>query len=168
MNDNSDSNLFSENSSMIDTNEMRSFNRKSKTWPELKSIVEFSRKLVYSLSSDVPSSISFRQLANSDEYRVYFLASTAKREITIKYIDVKLGNSTDRLAANTIFSNNAFNMSTEKQQLTKEEQLLRERKRCSLSGITSYFVDSKSGRLVFNERSDLFYFDDENQITVNY
>ena len=45
--------------------------------------------------------------------------------------------------------------------MTKEEQLLRERKRCSFNGITSFYLDSPTGRLVFSERSDIFYFDDE-------
>jgi hypothetical protein len=45
-------------------------------------------------------------------------------------------------------------------QLTKEEQLLRERKRCSFNGITSFCLDQNRRRLVFSENSDLFYFDD--------
>ena len=84
--------------------------------------------------------------------------------IGISKVNKEIGNQYEKLTASTIFSNsanNGFTFHAEKQQLTKEEQLLRERKRCSLSGITSYFVDCHSGRLVFSERSDLFYFNDE-------
>ena len=153
---------------MLDISSNSSDQRTPKSWSKLKSVVEFSRKLVYSLNSDVPSNVNFRQLSNN-EYRLYFLAGTQKRDITIKYNDVKIGNQYEKLTASTIFSNsanNGFTFHAEKQQLTKEEQLLRERKRCSLSGITSYFVDCHSGRLVFSERSDLFYFNDEIPNTV--
>lgn len=178
MNENNDSNSFidqSTNNPAFNKQDLTKTNMKPKSWTKLKSVVEFSRKLVYSLNSDVPSNLNFRKLNNnSNEYRLYFLAGTQKREITIKYINVNFSNPSEKLIASTIFSNstvninNGLNALNEKQQLTKEEQLLRERKRCSLSGITSYCVDS--GRLVFSERSDLFYFNDEipNIVIINF
>lgn len=165
MNENSNSNMLvdqPQHTTRDDPTARQELIKKPKTWSKLKGIVEFSRKLVYSLNNDVPSNINFRQL-DKDNYRIYFLAGTQKREITIKHVDVKLGAQYDKLTASTIFANtsNGPNFPIEKQQLTKEEQLLRERKRCSLSGITSYYADCQSGRLVFSERSELFYFDDQ-------
>jgi hypothetical protein len=166
MNESSSSNMLIDQTQnkKSDDSARQQVNKKPKSWSKIKGIVEFSRKLAYSLSNDVPSNISFRRL-NSNEYRIYFLAGTQKREITIKHVDVRLDAQYDKLTANTIFANtgssNGSSCPSEKQQLTKEEQLLRERKRCSLSGITSYFADCQSGRLVFSERSELFYFDDE-------
>ena len=146
--------------------------KQRKTWGQLKSVVEFSRKLIQPLNGDVPSNINFREYFNEStgqlENRVYFLASNQKREITIKYINLKQNsfeNQTDetRISGVPIFNTNLSAVpSLEKQQLTKEEQLLRERKRCSFNGITSYYLDQKSARLVFSERSELYYFDDNN------
>lgn len=144
---------------------------KNKTWSQIKSVVEFSRKLIQSLNGDVPSNINFREYLNRQtgqlENRVYFLASNQKREITIKYLNLKQisqeAQSDERkLVGVPIFSNLIQVANVEKQQLTKEEQLLRERKRCSFNGITSYCLDQNSNRLVFSERSELFYFDDIN------
>ena len=142
--------------------------RKRKTWGQIKIVVEFSRKLIQSLSGEVPSSINFREYLNKKtgqlENRVYFLASNQKREITIKSIDLTSNSVSvsdeNKITGMPIFSSPVTNLSAEKQQLTKEEQLLRERKRCSFNGITSYSLDQKSARMVFSERSELFYFDD--------
>ena len=148
-------------------------NRSRKTWPQIKSVVEFSRKLIQSLNGDVPSNIHFRECLNKQtgqyENRVYFLASNQKREITIKYINLKqlsleaTHSDEKKIVGVPIFSNLTSFTNVEKQQLTKEEQLLRERKRCSFNGITSYSLDQNSNRLVFSERSELFYFDDANE-----
>lgn len=134
-----------------------------KTWSELKTIVECSRKFIASLSNDVPTSINFRQYVNpwtkKIEYRIYFLAGNQKREITIKSVTVQPGETyEDKLVGRTIFSSNYLQGPNDKK-LTKEEQLLRERKRCSFSGITQYSLNT-SGRFVFSERSDLYLFDD--------
>lgn len=118
-----------------------------------------------SLNNDSPSNISFRQFFNEltgkNEYRIYFLASTQKREVTIKYVDVNLDQKTDLLTGVPLFQ--SLNPGNDKRQLTKEEQLLRERKRCSFNGITSFSLDSAGSRVVFSERSDLFFYDDNIQ-----
>jgi hypothetical protein len=124
-----------------------------KSWTDVKRIVEFSRKLMYSLNGDSPTNVSFC------DNRVYFLGSTRKRDITIKYIDITENTLTgDKLIGQPLFEENFFGY--ENRQLTKEEQLLRERKRCSFNGITSFCLDPSIGRLVYSENSDLFYFDD--------
>lgn len=163
-----DTNLMSASS----LNEFGKLIKKRKTWSQIKTIVDFSRKLIFALNGDVPSNISFRESINKEtgqaENRIYFLGGTQKRDITIKYIDIKPNVQYDKINGVPIF-NNGMSFSNDKQQLTKEEQLLRERKRCAFNGITSYSLDDKSARLVFTERSDLFYFDDQtNEQNVNF
>ena len=135
-----------------------SVKKTGKSWVQLKSVVEFSRKLMSNLNVDVPSNIYFRNYFNKqtgrDENRIYFLAGTQKRDITIKYI-----------TGYPIFNLN-INFSNEKTQLTKEEQLLRERKRCPFNGISSFYMENC--RLVFSERSEIYYFDDNITTIVIY
>jgi hypothetical protein len=141
-----------------------------KTWSQLKQMIEYSRKFLYSLNNDVPTNISFREYLNSQtgkkECRVYFLASgSKKRDTTIKYVTIRPDEFyANKIAGNTIFLSNHSNAPDEKK-LTKEEQLLRERKRCSFSGITSYSM-SNTGRFVFSERSELFFYEDQITDTV--
>jgi hypothetical protein len=124
---------------------------------------------LYNINGDIPSNINFREVINEQtgqlENRIYFLAGGPKREVTIKYINIGANDNQEKVASTPLFQNNSTNVK-EKQQLTKEEQLLRERKRCSFNGISSYFLDNNSNRLVFSERSELFYYDDE-QIESN-
>jgi hypothetical protein len=137
---------------------------KPRTWSQLKTIVEFSRKLIFSLNSDAPSAIKFRQ-TGLHEYRVYFLASNHKREVTIKHITVKHDQAHSLLVGQAIFDSGHLDASPGDKKLTKEEQLLRERQRCAFSGITQYSLDASTGRLVFSERSELFCFDDRHAET---
>lgn len=140
-----------------------------KTWSQLKSVVEYSRKFIYAINNNVPSNVNFREYLDPEtglkEYRIYFLASTQKHDVTIKYVTVKLDSLQDKkLIGNDIFlTSNAPKIKTKK--LTKEEQLLRERKRCAFSGITQYSIDT-NGRFVFTEQSDLFSYDDEIPMNV--
>jgi hypothetical protein len=145
---------------------MATNNKKPKNWLELKNIVEKSRKITQTLNCNVPVNIKFRDFTNAyglNECRIYYLGNTARGEATIKYVDVLHNQKVDVLEENSLFNNNTQFDYPDKntQQLTKEEQLLRERKRCSFNGITSYAMDeASSGRLIFSERSSLFYFDD--------
>lgn len=134
-------------------------NRKS--WLELRKLTEFYRKISSTLNSDVPSNISFYPIIDEygqKEYRLYYLSGTSRRETTIKYINIKSNQKVDILNENLLFNWMSFS-TNEKVKLTKEEQLLRERQRCSFNGITSYVLDENTGRLVFSERSELFYHD---------
>lgn len=128
---------------------------------DVKNVVEFSRKLMYSLNGDSPSNISFAESASE---RVYFLGGTRKGDITIKYVDLKDIQAGEKLVGQKLFDD-AMSLASQldsgtTRQLTREEQLLRERKRCSFNGITSFCLDSSHRRLVFSENSELFYFDD--------
>jgi hypothetical protein len=139
-------------------------NRKS--WLELRKLTEYYRKISSTLNSDVPSNISFYPIIDEygqKEYRLYYLSGTSRRETTIKYINIKSNQKVDILNENLLFNHWMSYSTNEKVKLTKEEQLLRERQRCSFNGITSYVLDENTGRLVYSERSELFYHD-SNQV----
>ena len=139
------------------------------TWLQLKQIVELNRKLMFNLNSDVPTSITFRENPeNLTVNRIYFLANNSRtRENTLKYIDIEPNKVYEQMTGQQLILND-YNagMSTEKVQLTKEEQLLRERQRCAFSGITSYSLDSNSQRILFSDHSELFYYDDNKSSDV--
>jgi hypothetical protein len=139
-------------------------NRKS--WLELRKLTEYYRKISSTLNSDVPSNISFYPIIDEygqKDYRLYYLSGTSRRETTIKYINIKSSQKVDILNENLLFNHWMSYSTNEKVKLTKEEQLLRERQRCSFNGITSYVLDENTGRLVYSERSELFYHD-SNQV----
>ena len=121
------------------------------------------------LNVDVPTNICFRNHFNKqtgkEENIIYFLAGTQKRDITIKYIHLNSNSQFEKLTGYPMFNTN-INFSNEKIQLTKEEQLLRERKRCPFNGISSFYMEN--GRLVFSERSEIYYFDDNLTMIVIY
>ena len=139
------------------------------SWSQLKSVVEFGRKFLGYLNGDTAANIRFREFFNPEtgqnEFRLYFLGGSQNRDVTIKYIDVSADQVQEKLTGLPLFlSSFSFN---EKKQLTKEEQLLRERQRCSFNGITSFSLDEKSGRIVFSEHSEMFYYDDEIPVSVS-
>lgn len=140
---------------------MAGSSRRHYSWPQLKQIVEFNRKLMFNLNSDAPTSINFRATPVSPGVqRIYFLANNEQtRDNTLKFVDIKANTVYDQLKGQQLMFNEAAAYSGEAK-LTKEEQLLRERQRCSFSGITSYYLDANSSRIVFSDRSELFYFDD--------
>lgn len=133
--------------------------RAKRSRKDISKVVEFTRKLMYALNGDSPSNISFGEIND----RVYFLGGTRKGDITIKYVD--MNSSTpggEKLVGKTLLDETTQQpQSDATRQLTKEEQLLRERKRCSFNGITSFCLEPNASRLVFSENSDLFYFDDK-------
>ncbi|CAF0842964.1 unnamed protein product [Brachionus calyciflorus] len=151
---------------MYGSNESKS----PKSWSQLKSIVEFGRKFLGYFSGDTVSNVIFREYFNHEtgrnENRVYFLGNSHNRDVTIKYIVLNDNSTQEKLTGLPLFLTNSYNFGNEKQ-LTKEEQLLRERQRCSFNGITSFSLDEKSGRIVFSEHSEIFYFDDELPFSTN-
>lgn len=143
----------------------RADKKSRRSWSQLKSIVECSRRMPYAISVDVPSQITFRKIFNEYgqmENRIYFLAGSARSDPTIKYINVIPCQQIEMVNAQPLFTE--INLSGEKSELTKEEQLLRERKRCSFNGITSYHMND--GRFVFSLNSELYFMDDD--IKVNF
>jgi dipeptidyl-peptidase 9 len=143
---------------------------KKRSWSQLRSLVDYSRRLSFSLNTDIPSNIKFRQYG-PNEQRVYYLADDlSKRQRTIKYITInpnqlETNGITSNLLINTTSTTTTtttINNNNNDNKLTKEEQLLRERQRQTSNGITSFQLDDNLGRFLYRERSDLYYYDDNN------
>ena len=78
-----------------------------RSWNQLKTIVEYSRRMPYAMSVNVPSQITFREIFNEygqKEKRIYFLAGSARSDPTIKYINVIDGQQMDMVSAQPLFS----------------------------------------------------------------
>jgi hypothetical protein len=130
--------------------------------PVLKQVTELNRKLAFNLNTDTPVNITFRESNETGRQRIYFLANNWQtRESTLKFVDIEANTACELLNGQQLMSDYSAMFGDEKTAtLTKEEQLLRERQRCSNTGITAYCLDHNSERVLFSDRSELFYFDD--------
>lgn len=127
------------------------------SWSELKGVVSDLRRQLSSLSTMVPSSVSFRTLQDG-RTRIYFLSTPQNGwETTLIYADVPAGEHTpgQRLQWQSVIEANFPSLSTGNK-FSREELLLWERKRLATWGITSYELHSASGKLVFPAASSLF------------
>ncbi|XP_014230063.1 dipeptidyl peptidase 9-like isoform X1 [Trichogramma pretiosum] len=136
-----------------------------KTWNELRAAVSDLRRKVSSLSSgSVPGSINFRSLPDG-RIRIYFLSTPSNAwERTLLYADVAHSDHANgyRLQWQPVLENNFqwlinyLPIMSSANQLSKEEQLLWERKRLATGGITSYEIHPEGGKLVFPAASSLY------------
>lgn len=127
------------------------------SWSELKGVVNDLRRQLSSLSTMVPTSISFRTLQDG-RTRIYFLSTPQNGwEMTLLYADVPNCNQATslRLQWNCVIEANFPSLSSTNK-FSREEQLLWERKRLATWGITSYELHSESGKIVFPAASSLF------------
>ncbi|XP_063709274.1 dipeptidyl peptidase 9 [Culicoides brevitarsis] len=141
-----------------DTN---SAGKTQKTWSELKNVVNDIRKQMQNLSCLFPMNIKFRTLAD-DRVRIYFLSIPPNGwgDTTLLYVDVGPDTPShemypQRLQLNVLLeptsslaTGNSF---------SREMQLLLERKRLSIWGITSYEMHNASGKIVFPACSTLYH-----------
>lgn len=140
-----------------------------KTWEELKAVVKDTRKLVSALASRVPTNFQFRtqNTPNGPVTRLYFLGIPPKqRESTLMYINVPTVpmSITPMLTWCSLLE--SFNAQLQNGgQMSREEQLLRERKRLGTFGITSYEM-TDSGKIVFPACNSLFSCCDDNLASV--
>lgn len=126
------------------------------TWSELKTVVSDLRRQLSSLSTMVPTSITFRTLPDG-RTRIYFLSTPQNGwETTLLYADVPNNNQPTslRLLWQCVIESNFPSISTNK--FSREEQLLWERKRLTTWGINSYEIHSESGKIIFPAASSLF------------
>ncbi|KAK4882354.1 hypothetical protein RN001_005673 [Aquatica leii] len=127
------------------------------SWSDLKTVVNDLRRQLSSLSTMVPTSISFRTLQDG-RTRIYFLSTPQNGwEMTLLYTDVPNNNEATslRLQSNCVIEANFPSLSSVNK-YSREEQLLWERKRLTTWGITSYEIHSESGKIVFPAASSLF------------
>ncbi|XP_071098891.1 dipeptidyl peptidase 9-like [Haliotis cracherodii] len=126
-----------------------------KSWDELRKCVRDTRKLLTALVSSVPTSFTFRNIStdNGTVTRLYFLGVPIKgRENTLLYVDLPSDFQDYVLPWQSLLD--SFQPSSG--QLSREEQLMRERKRLGIYGITSYDVVENEGKFVFPACSSLF------------
>jgi len=129
-----------------------------KSWKELRTVVKNARKLQMTLSNSVPHSFTFHRLSSDGavRFRLYFLGVPAgARENTILYADFDARTAGDPgsqdLAFQPLISFQGVGTT-----YTKEEQLLRERKRVGAYGITAYDYDASSRTFAFSCGSSVF------------
>ena len=130
-----------------------------KTWAELRDVVRETRKLISSLASRVPSCFKYRteDTPHGKITRLYFLAIPPKqRENTLLYVNVPTSpmSITPTLAWCQLLG--TFQTALPPGQMSKEEQLLRERKRMGRYGITSYELVENEGKFLFPACNSLF------------
>lgn len=127
------------------------------TWTELKAVVSDLRRQLSSLSTMVPSSISFRTLPDG-RTRIYFLSTPQNGwEATLLYADVPNSSQPTslRLQWQCVIEANFPSLSSTNK-FSREEQLLWERKRLTTWGINTYEIHSDSGKIIFPAASSLF------------
>ncbi|XP_058824779.1 dipeptidyl peptidase 9 [Topomyia yanbarensis] len=129
-----------------------------KSWSELKSIVNDMRRQMTSLASMFPMNVNFRTLSDG-RTRVYFLSPPASNgwDTVLFYTDVPASENDNcapmRLEWNPVLEPIVSHLSTNN---SREVQLLLERKRLSIWGITSYELHKSSGKIVFPACNTLY------------
>lgn len=141
----------------------------AKTWGDIKTVVKDTRKLVSSLASRAPTNFQFRtqDTPYGPVTRLYFLGIPPKqRESTLMYVNVPSTplSITPLLQWCSLLESFSATLSNSGQ-MSREEQLLRERKRLGVFGITSYEM-TKEGRFVFPACNSLFRCCDDNFASI--
>ncbi|XP_065157715.1 dipeptidyl peptidase 9-like [Atheta coriaria] len=127
------------------------------SWSELKNVVTDLRRQLSSLSTMVPTNVSFRQL-HDGRTRIYFLSTPQNGwESTLLFADVPNENPNASLTLqwHCVIESN-FPTVSASIRYSREEQLLWERKRLATWGINWYEIHSASGKIVFPANSSLF------------
>lgn len=141
------------------------------SWSELKRVVSDLRRQLCSLSTMVPTSISFRTLQDG-RTRLYFLSTPQNGwETTLLYADVPTESQTTsaiRYIWHSVIESN-FPSLLSSNKYSREEQLLWERKRLTTWGINSYEIHSESGKIIFPAPGSLFQCVDRgNSVNIFY
>ncbi|XP_065336278.1 dipeptidyl peptidase 9 [Cloeon dipterum] len=131
------------------------------SWSEIYSEVCELRRQLSSLASMLPSSIAFRSVPGTSKTRIYFLGAPPSTawESTLLATDIPAPGEAESnrslLQWHPVLEAN-FQSLTSGSRLSREEQLLWERKRLATWGLTSYELHAESGRIVFPVASRLY------------
>ncbi|KAI0215431.1 Dipeptidyl peptidase 9 [Lamellibrachia satsuma] len=133
----------------------------NKSWSELRQAVRKTRRLASTLLNRVPNTFTFRSISSSNgrEVRLYYLGvPQGMRENTLLYVDVPLNENLDGITPQLEWKLllEAFHATPLHGKFSKEELLLRERKRVGSFGITSYDYHEASGKFVFPACNGLY------------
>lgn len=132
------------------------------SWYDLHCNVKATRRLQTTLSNRVPTEFTFQtvQTVEGIRTRLYFLGvPPGNRENTLLYTDLPDDAS---LASDSQSEPLPWNpllvpfRGLNHMGFSKEEQLLRERKRLGMYGITTYEFDPESGKFLFPANGSLF------------
>ncbi|XP_014680809.1 PREDICTED: dipeptidyl peptidase 9-like isoform X2 [Priapulus caudatus] len=142
----------------------------NQSWNQLREAARDIRRQQTAIASRVPSGFVFRAAAGVGAGaggRIYFLGVPKhSRENTIMYVDVPAATAVGRDAPPATLPwkhlLDSFQATPFMGQYSKEEQLLRERKRLGMMGITSFDVDMATGKFVFPACNSLFFCTDGN------
>jgi len=124
------------------------------TWSELRQTVRDVRSHFSNRGLRTPSCLTFRKTGGRT--RLYFLSEPAsKRDTSLLYVDLPptVGQAHSPQWCPLIEA--GFQVIPGP--VSKEEQLLWERKKCASWGITSYDLDPTSGRIIFPAGGSLFF-----------
>lgn len=135
-----------------------------KTWSEMRQTVCDFRHRLSTVSVMSISHVSFRRLQNG-KIRIYFLSAPVNEFETLLFVDLPNQGVVGQLPWQPLIESN-FPSVIMSGRYSREEQLLSERKRLTTFGITSYEINSESGRIVFPAASTLFHCND-NEYSVN-
>ncbi|XP_015766566.1 PREDICTED: dipeptidyl peptidase 9-like [Acropora digitifera] len=132
--------------------------RNRSSWKELQIAVKQAKSVQQSLINRVPHSFTFC------ENKLYFLAVPfGSRENSIHYVDLPSSENGSRDEQSVDFIPlawkpllDSFRISRSFSGYSREEQLLRERKRLGAFGITSYDFDETCRRFMFSASSSLY------------
>ncbi|XP_022085596.1 dipeptidyl peptidase 9-like [Acanthaster planci] len=133
------------------------------SWYDLHCTVKATRRLQTTLSNRVPSEFTFQtvQTVEGVRTRLYFLGvPPGNRENTLLYSDLPddAGLAADTVPVEQLPWNPLLVpfRGLNHMGFSKEEQLLRERKRLGMYGITTYEFDPESGKFLFPANGSLF------------
>ena len=136
-----------------------------KSWKELRQAVRETRKQQSTMINKVPHNFTFHTFKtdHGSQTRVYFLGvPTGSRENTLLYIDI-IGDE-QPFCDSYPWRPMLDSFQPFVGQYSKEEQLLRERKRLGSFGITSYDFNPVEQTFVFPASNGLFTCKDDLQV----
>uniref|UniRef100_A0A8C6PVH3 dipeptidyl-peptidase IV n=1 Tax=Nothobranchius furzeri TaxID=105023 RepID=A0A8C6PVH3_NOTFU len=146
---------------LSDTDVRFSFHVEKHSWDGLRKIIHNSRKNTGVVISKAPHDFQFvpKDEASPHSHRIYYLGMPyASRENALLYSDIPKKIRKDALLVlswKPILDR--FQASPHHGGFSREEELLRERKRLGVSGITSYEYHQPSGLFLFQANSSLHY-----------
>ncbi|XP_034737084.1 dipeptidyl peptidase 9-like isoform X2 [Etheostoma cragini] len=131
------------------------------TWDGLRKIIHNSRKNTGMFINKAPHDFQFIQKDETSphSHRIYYLGMPyASRENALLYSDIPKKVRKDALLVLSWKKMlDRFQASPHHGGISREEELLRERKRLGVSGITSYDYHRPSGLILFQANSSLYY-----------
>lgn len=137
------------------------FNVEKRSWSDLREVIRNSQQCTGVIVHKAPHDFQFvtKDEASPHSHRIYYLGVPyASKDNTLLYSDLPRNLRHGTLTVlhwKKMLSN--FQASPRHRGVSREEELLRERKRLGVSGITSYEYHRSSGLLLFQANGSLYY-----------